>query len=243
MTKDLFRDDAYLQTATATVTAINDRGGILLDQTIFYPTGGGQPGDSGYLELSDGSRIEIATTVKGESADEIVHVPAEGQALPEVGASITMGVDWERRHRLMRMHTAMHLTCSVIPCGVTGGQVGEEKSRLDFDLGDHTVDKLEIEAALNRLIQEAHDVGTQWITDEELDQNPDLVRTMSVQPPRGAGKIRLLKIGEAVDLQPCGGTHVKNTQEIIGIKVGKIENKGKKNRRIHLLLQDEAVTG
>lgn len=238
MTEALFRDDAYRKACEATVVAINDRNGIILDQTVFYPTGGGQPGDSGTLTMEDGTEISIATTVKGDSADEIVHVPAEGEPLPAVGSRVAVKINWDHRYLHMRMHTAMHLMCSVVPCGVTGGQVGAEKSRLDFDIGETVLDKEAIEAAMNERIAEDHPVSSQWVADEELDANPDLVRTMSVQPPRGSGYVRLMKIGDSVDLQPCGGTHVSRTSEIGPIRVAKIENKGKRNRRINIIFAD-----
>lgn len=238
MTKALFRDDSYLTNCDATVMSVNDRGGIILDQTVFYPTGGGQPGDRGRLVTSDGTIIEIATTVKGTTQDEVVHVPAEGQPVPAPGTSVRAEIDWEQRHKYMRMHTAMHLMCSAVPCGVTGGQVGADKSRLDFDIGDTTLDKEAIEAEINTRIRENHPVSSQWVSDAELDANPDLVRTMSVQPPRGSGEVRLMKIGNDVDLQPCGGTHVKETGEIGPIRIAKIENKGKRNRRINIVFAD-----
>lgn len=236
MTDLLFRDDAYRTECPATVTAVNDRGGIILNQTVFYYTSGGQPGDRGVLELSDRTEIRIATTIKADG--EVIHVPEADQPVPEPGASVTARIDWENRHKLMRMHTAMHLVCSIVPCGVTGGQVGDDKSRLDFDVGDHTLDKDQITEELNRLVVENHPVSAQWITDAELAANPDLVRTMSVQPPTGAGRVRLLKIGESVDLQPCGGTHVRETGEIGPLKVAKIENKGKRNRRVNIVFAD-----
>lgn len=234
MTKALFTEDAYLTACQATVTSVNDRGGIILDKTVFYPTGGGQPGDSGILSYN-GNEITIATTVRDRDSGEIVHVANEGQSLPNEGDKVTASVDWARRYLHMRMHTALHLLCSVVPCGVTGGQIGESKSRLDFDIGDATLDKEQITEKLNSLIKQDIEVTTQWITDEELEQNPDLVRTMSVKPPKGAGKVRLLKVGENIDLQPCGGTHVKNISEIGSIKVSKIENKGKRNRRVNIV--------
>ncbi|RED50998.1 alanyl-tRNA editing protein [Aestuariispira insulae] len=237
MTEALYREDAYLRECSATVTAINDRGGIILDKTVFYPTGGGQPGDSGCFELPGGRRLVIATTVKGDGPDEIIHVPAAEQDMPAVGDQVKAVIDWERRYRHMRMHSAMHLMCSVVPCGVTGGQVGEAKSRLDFDIGDHVLDKEEITRSINELVENDELVSAQWILDAELDASPDLVRTMSVQPPRGSGRIRLVKIGEATDLQPCGGTHVKRTSEIGRISVSKIENKGKRNRRVNIIFE------
>lgn len=235
MTEALFREDAYLKECDATVVAINDKGGIILDRTVFYPTGGGQPGDTGTLTDDNGTIIAIATTVKGSSPDEIVHVPEEGQSLPAPGTRIRAAIDWEKRYCYMRMHTAMHLMCAAVPCGVTGGQVGAEKSRLDFDIGDTTLDKEAIESTINTRIAEDHPVTSQWVSDNELDANPDLVRTMSVQPPRGSGHVRLMRIGDDVDLQPCGGTHVRQTGEIGPIKVAKIENKGKRNRRVNIV--------
>lgn len=233
MTLPLFRDDAYLTQTSAVVTGVNERGGIILDQTVFYPTGGGQPGDRGRLTLSDGTEIEIATTVKGDSPDEIVHVPAEGSPLPDVGAEVTAEIDWDVRHRLMRMHSCLHLLSAVLPYPVTGGQVSDGKGRLDFDLPEATLDKEEITTELNRIINENHPLTSDWISEEELDAKPDLVKTMSVQPPRGAGRIRLIKVAE-VDLQPCGGTHVRNTSEIGAVRVRKIEKKGRQNRRVSL---------
>ena len=235
MTENLFRDDAYLKECDATVVSVNDRGGIVLDRTVFYPTGGGQPGDTGYLVYGDGRQIEIATTVKGDNLDEVIHVPADGQKAPAVGEKLKARIDWDRRYKHMRMHSAMHLMCSVIPCGVTGGQVGIEKSRLDFDIGDHVLDKETITEAINNLIEKDETVGAKWISDQELESNPDLVRTMSVKPPKGSGQVRLVKIGEHTDLQPCGGTHVSRTSEIGRIRVSKIENKGKRNRRVNIV--------
>lgn len=233
-TDELFRDDSYLKSCDACVVEVNDRGGIILDRTVFYYTGGGQPGDTGTLSW-DGGAIRIGTTIQIEG--DIIHVPEEGQTLPTAGTRVRAEIDWDRRHRLMRMHTSMHLLCSIVPCGVTGGQVGEEKSRLDFDVGDHSLDKEALTEELNRLVTEDHPLETMWITDEELDRNPDLVRTMSVQPPRNAGRVRLVKIGDAVDLQPCGGTHIARTGEIGRLRVGKIENKGARNRRVNIHLE------
>lgn len=233
MTEPLFRDDAYLTSCEATVVAVNDRGGVVLDRTVFYPTGGGQPGDSGTLRRSDGSEAPIATTVKGETPDEIVHVLPEDAARPEVGETVTVEIDWDRRHRHMRMHTAMHLLSAVLSYPVTGGQVGAEKSRLDFDIPEATLDKEEITAELNRLIEADDPVGFQWITDAELEANPDLVKTMSVKPPTGAGHVRLVEV-KGRDLQPCGGTHVARTGEIGKVEVRKIEKKGRQNRRVSI---------
>ncbi len=232
MTEELFREDAYMKTATAQVLAATPAG-IVLDRTIFYPMGGGQPGDTGTLVRADGTRIAIADTRKGEAG--ILHFATEGQALPASGETVTLELDWARRHRHMRMHTALHLLCAVVPAGVTGGQIGADRSRLDFDPGEVVFDKAAIEAGLNRLIAQDAAVVPRWVEESELDARPELVRTMSVQPPRGAGRVRLLDIA-GVDLQPCGGTHVARTGEIGAVVVEKIESKGKRNRRVVLAL-------
>lgn len=233
MTDALFRDDAYLRSCDATVLAVTERGGVVLDRTIFYPTGGGQPGDSGTMRCADGSSIRIATTVKGETPDEIVHVPAEGEALPAAGSAVTLELDWDRRHAHMRMHTCLHLLSAVLTYPVTGGQVGAEKSRLDFDIPEAVLDKEEITTRLNELVARDAPVGMRWITDAELAAQPDLVKTMSVQPPSGAGHVRLIEV-EGMDLQPCGGTHVARTGEIGAVEVRKIEKKGRQNRRVSI---------
>ena len=234
----LFREDAYLRSCEAKVVSA-DESGIRLDRTVFYPTGGGQPGDSGVLQLADGGEIRIIDTRKGESHEDVVHIPAEGGRLPAPGTEVTAEIDWERRHRLMRMHTCMHLLSAVVTGEITGGQVGDGKGRVDFNLPDGSPDKEQITAELNRLIEEDHRVGPRWISDDELAANPSLVKTMSVKPPTGTGMVRLLEI-EGVDLQPCGGTHVSRTGEIGRVAVRKIENKGKQNRRINLILVDES---
>ena len=239
MTEPLFRDDAYLTSTEATVVAITDRGGIVLDRTVFYPTGGGQPGDNGWLRGVDGNEVVIVTTAKGDSRDEIVHVPAEGSTLPDVGAVVTAEIDWKVRHRYMRMHSCLHLLTAIVPFPVTGGQVSDGKGRLDFDIPEATLDKEEITKKLNHLIGENHDVTSDFISDEELDAQPDLVKTMSVKPPRGSGQVRLIRVAD-VDLQPCGGTHVKNTSEIGEVRVRKIEKKGRQNRRVSLIFENEA---
>ncbi|MEP4031240.1 alanyl-tRNA editing protein [Roseibium polysiphoniae] len=238
MTTALFRDDAYLKTCEASVVEVNERGGIVLDQTIFYATGGGQPGDTGQLRFADGSEIQIATTVYGDDKTTIVHVPAEAQTLPEAGALVTMELDWARRYRLMRMHTALHLLSVALPYPVTGGQIGDGDGRLDFDMGDAVLEKDTVALAINELASGNHVITSEWITDEELDANPGLVKTMSVKPPRGSGKVRLVRIGDDVDLQPCGGTHVANTSEIGQLELGKSEKKGKQNRRVRIRLAD-----
>jgi misacylated tRNA(Ala) deacylase len=228
----LFREDAYRRSCEATVTQVDERG-IRLSDTVFYPTGGGQAGDTGVLRLAGGGEVRIASTVKGEAPDEVIHVPEPGAALPPVGAQVTAQIDWERRHRLMRMHTCLHLLCAVVPGAVTGGQISDGKGRLDFDVPGAALDKEEIAAKLNALIEAGHEVTPRWISDEELAGRPELVRTMSVKPPTGQGRVRLLDIA-GVDLQPCGGTHIRNTREIGGVEITKIENKGKQNRRINL---------
>ncbi len=238
MTTPLFRDDAYLRSCEADVVAVNERGGIVLDRTVFYATGGGQPGDTGYLELEDGARIDIATTVYDADKKTIVHVPAEEQTLPEPGTKLTAHIDWARRYRLMRMHTALHLLSVALPFPVTGGQIGDGEGRLDFDMGDTALDKEIVAEKLKELAGGDHDVAFEWITDEELDANPGLVKTMSVQPPRGAGRVRLVRIGGDIDLQPCGGTHVSKTSEIGPLELGKSEKKGKQNRRVRIRLAD-----
>lgn len=232
-TEMLFRDDAYCRQCSARVVGVNDRGGIILDRTVFYPTGGGQTGDSGVLTLDDGGEITIVTTVYGDDRSQIVHVPAEGETLPEVGAALTASLDWQRRYRIMRMHTCMHLLSTVLDYPVTGGQITDGRGRLDFDIPDAGLDKDEIACALNRLIEADHALGEQWITDAELDAQPELVKTMSVQPPRGSGRVRLIEI-KGCDLQPCGGTHVARTGEIGAVVVQKIEKKGARNRRVRV---------
>lgn len=242
MSKPMFVDDAYLRDAEAEVFAVTDEGGIILDQTIFYPTGGGQPGDSGTLSWSNGDgsggKIDIATTVKGE-AGSIILVPAEPNPLPSIGSRVTQTLDWERRHHHMRVHTALHLLSVVIPLPVTGGSIGFDKGRLDFDMPDAPEDKAHLDATLNKLIDCDFEVSMEWITQAELAANPTLVKTLSVQPPKGAGRIRLVRIGQdenTADLQPCGGTHVRFTSEIGRVRIGKIEKKGKQNRRVYLHL-------
>lgn len=235
MTQRLFLDDPTMATTRATVVA-SGPAGVVLDRTVFYARGGGQPGDTGVLRW-DGNETPITEAVKGDG-EAILHVPAPDAALPPVGAVVDAAIDWQRRHAHMRMHTAMHLLCSLIKgAAVTGGAVGADKSRLDFDL-PNPPPKEEIEAGLNALIEADHPVRIEWVDESILDTDPALVRTMSVQPPRGAGRLRLMRIGEGpsqVDLQPCGGTHVSRTGEIGAIRVLKIENKGRQNRRITIV--------
>jgi misacylated tRNA(Ala) deacylase len=232
MTEMLFRDDGYLRSCDARVIAVDEHG-IILDRSVFYPTGGGQPGDTGVLRLPSAEAVVIVDTVKGAMPDEVIHVLEPGSTLPEPDAELVAEIDWDRRHRLMRMHTCLHLLCSIVPGAVTGGQVSDGRGRLDFDVPGSSLDKEAITSQLNALITEGHLVGPRWITDEELASQPELVRTMSVKPPSGMGRVRLMEIA-GVDLQPCGGTHVRNTVEIGPVLVTKIENKGKQNRRVIL---------
>ena len=234
MSEALFREDAYRREAQASVVRA-DAAGVVLDRTVFYPRGGGQAGDAGVLRLPDGREIAIADTVKGEGA-EIVHVPAPGQeaslAALQPGLAVTARIDWERRHRHMRFHTATHLLCAIVPHQTNGCSITADYARLDFDMVE-PLEREHLERELAKLVAGAHDVRTIWITDEELDAKPELVRTMSVKPPRGVGRVRLLEI-EGVDLQPCGGTHVANTREIGALKVVKIEKKSARSRRVVL---------
>jgi misacylated tRNA(Ala) deacylase len=230
----LFRDDAYLRTTTAQVVAVSERG-IELDRTIFYPLGGGQAGDSGTLQRASGERVPIADTRKGDGPERVLHIPAAGAAALEVGEALTLEIDWPRRYRLMRLHTALHLMSCVITAPVTGGNIVPEKARLDFDIELSQLNAERIERETNALIAAGAATETVWITDAELDAQPELVKTMSVQPPRGAGRVRLLRI-PGIDLQPCGGTHVANIAEIGGIRVLKIRSEGKHNKRVEIAL-------
>ncbi len=236
MTMLLFRDDAYLKSNGAKVLSVNDKGGVLLDRTVFYATAGGQPGDKGRI-VWDGGEAVIATAVYDE-AKNVVHVAASGQPLPTPGTIVTTELDWDNRYRNMRAHTLMHLLCASVPFPVTGGAINEDGGRIDFDIPEGQIpDKMELTARLNRLVSEDHPVTFRWITDEEMAANQHLIRTMSVKPPMGTGSVRLVMIGEdgKVDLQPCGGTHLKSTAAIGPVAVAKIENKGKINRRIRVV--------
>jgi len=230
----IFYQDAYQKELKATVSTV-DQEWIELDQTIFYPIGGGQPGDVGTFLTIDGTELQVIDTRKGVDAGSIRHQLRTKEHHLEVGDCIITRIDWQRRYRLMRMHTSLHLLSSLIPVAVTGGSVGEEKSRLDFDLGEYQINKDDLTLQLNKLIGAAHSVVIDTIQEEQLDENPELVRTMSVQPPRGSGEIRMVRIMD-VDYQACGGTHLQNTREIGRLQVTKIENKGKRNRRVHLVL-------
>ncbi|MDJ0908261.1 MAG: alanyl-tRNA editing protein [Woeseiaceae bacterium] len=231
--EELFREDAYLRDCEATVTKVAD-GAFYVDQTVFYPLGGGQPGDTGKANWN-GRSVTIVDTRYGDDRD-IAHVVEEGADLPDAGSRVTLEIDWDRRYRHMRMHTAMHLLGSILRYDVTGGNISLEKSRLDFNMED-TVDKEAVGKALAELVAADHAVSCRWISEAELDANPELVRTMSVQPPRGKGSIRLLEV-EGVDLQPCGGTHVRSTREVGAVRVGKVEKKGRQNRRVNIHLDD-----
>ncbi len=234
-TELLFRDDAYLETARARVLAVHD-GGIELDRTIFYPAGGGQPGDTGALLRESGERIPIIDARKSASVDSVLHVTAPGAATRlEPGEPLALEIDWGRRYALMRLHTALHVMSCVVVAPVTGGNIAPDKARLDFDIDMSLLDAAHIERETNALIARGIETETVWITDEELDARPELVKTMSVKPPRGAGRVRLLRIA-GIDLQPCGGTHVRNIGEIGAIRVVRIRNEGKRNKRVEITL-------
>ncbi|MCG6902773.1 MAG: alanyl-tRNA editing protein [Rhodobacter sp.] len=237
MTRPLFRTEPYTRESGATVTAITETGGVVLDGSIFYPQGGGQPGDTGWLCWGD-CEVSVTNAIKG-AGDAVVLVIEDGAPLPDTGQIVTQRLDWERRYRHMRVHTGLHLLSVVIPLPVTGGAITALKGRLDFDMPEAPEDKEAIEAELNALIARDLPISESWITDAELDANPGLVKTMSVQPPRGAGRVRLIRIGDGaaqVDLQPCGGTHVARTSEIGAVTLGKVEKKGARNRRVNMLL-------
>ena len=236
ITEHIFAEDAYLRACEACVTR-SAPGAIQFDRTVFYPAGGGQPGDSGVVKLTGGATIQILNTVKGEDAGEIIHIVPDDEAMQEIGTAVTLEIDWMRRHRHMRMHTCLHLLCAVVDAPVTGGQLSEDKGRLDFDLPELSLDKAKIEAHLNQLISCDAATTTRWISDADLAAQPELVRTMKVKPPSGEGWVRLLDV-EDIDLQPCGGTHVKSTGEIGPITVRKIENKGKHNRRVNIVFKE-----
>jgi misacylated tRNA(Ala) deacylase len=237
MTEQLYCEDSYLKSCIATVLSVNDCG-VELDQTVFYATGGGQLGDVGVLKKAGGIEIQITGTEKNLETGRHYHQTNGKMSNLSVGEVVTAELDWARRYRLMRMHTACHLLCATIEGGVTGGSVRPDKSRLDFDLKDTTLNKEAISEMLNRLVDEDHELEISWVTDEEMAANQGLIRTMSVKPPVGSGRVRIIKIGGSIDLQPCGGTHVKRTSEIGRLEVGKIENKGTHNRRINIRLAD-----
>lgn len=239
MTRMLFRDDAYLRSAEARVLEITEDGHIVPDRSLFYPRGGGQPGDAGHLSW-EGGALDIADAIK-HGDDAVALVPGGDGPRPTPGTVVTQTLDWDRRHAHMRVHTALHLLSVVIPLPVTGGAIGADKGRLDFDMPEAPEDRDAVETALNALVARDLPVSEDWITDAELAANPGLVKTMSVQPPMGQGRVRLVRIGtgaEQVDLQPCGGTHVARTGEIGRLRLGKIEKKGRQNRRVSIHLDD-----
>lgn len=231
VTEELFREDSYIRECTAEVVAAGEAG-IVLDRTVFYPMGGGQPGDTGTLAWEGGSAAVVDTRYGGDR--EILHLVAPGSPLPQPGDTVQAAIDWDRRYRHMRMHTALHLLGAVLRYGVTGGNIAGDRSRLDFDM-ENTVDKEDVARRVQAYVDAGHAVGCRWITDAELEAQPELVRTMSVQPPKGAGRVRLLEI-EGVDLQPCGGTHLKSTAEVGRVTVAKVEKKGRRNRRVYIEL-------
>ncbi len=239
-TAQLFRDDAFLKTCTSTVVGINERGGIILDRSIFYASSGGQPGDTGTMQLASGEMITIGATVYQDGKTTIVHVPAAADsALPAPGEQVTLNLDWDKRHLYMRIHSCLHLMCALVDFPVTGGQIGAGTGRLDFAIEDAgAIDKQDLTTRLNELISANHAITDHWITDDEMAANPDMIRTMSVKPPMGQGRVRIVDIGEGggVDSQPCGGTHVAATGEIGAVEVPKIEKKGRQNRRVRLKL-------
>jgi misacylated tRNA(Ala) deacylase len=233
-TELLFRSDAYLTTALAQVIAVHERG-VELNRTVFYPMGGGQQGDTGTLLRSNGERIAVTDTRKGDAPESVLHVAAPLVQLLEPGETLTLAIDWQRRYALMRLHTALHLLSCVVAAPVTGGNIAPDKARLDFDIDMSRLDAAAIERDANALIARGAQTETVWITEAELDARPELVKTMSVQPPRGGGRVRLLKI-PGIDLQPCGGTHVRNIAEIGAIRLLKIRSEGKRNKRVEIAL-------
>lgn len=239
MTELLFRDDAYATEFEAVVTAASP-GRVVLDRTLFYPEGGGQPGDTGLLTLPDGRELKITDARKGDEPGSVAHVLEDAAPQLEPGLRLLGRIDWQRRHRLMRMHTCLHLLSAVIVAPVAGGAVGDGYGRLDFDLPE-SPEREEVQARLNELIHRNAEVSFRWITDAELDAHPELVKTMSVQPPRGAGRVRLVQV-EGIDLQPCGGTHVRNIGEIGEVLIAKVEKKGKQNRRVRLEFPGNTTT-
>lgn len=232
MTEFLFRNDPYLQTATANVVAVTPEGGIVLDRTIFYASSGGQPGDIGTIRAPDGSEFTISDTVHPDGDKTTIVHQVDTTSL-KAGDSVALSLDWERRHKLMRMHSALHLLSVAFPFAVTGGSIGEDKGRLDFDMPEVPDDIAVLETQLNDWVNADMPITTEWITDEQLAAAPEMIKTMKVKPPMGQGKVRLVRIGD-VDLQPCGGTHVRSTGEIGPLRIGKIEKKGKQNRRVAL---------
>jgi misacylated tRNA(Ala) deacylase len=232
----LFRDDAYLTSCQARLVDVRADNGLVFDRTVFYATSGGQPGDSGIIRRANGRELTISTTVTGETKDHVVHMPEVEAEIPEVGENVTLAINWQRRFKLMRMHTACHILSVVCPFPITGASVGEEESRVDLDLPDPAYTREFVTAEMQKIVTAAHPIAVQWINESELDANPGIVKSKNVRPPRGLGRIRLVLIGEngSVDSQPCGGTHVANTTEIGLIHISKIEKKGRENRRFRI---------
>ena len=236
MTETLFQKDSYLRHCSASVTHADERG-LQFDQTVFYATAGGQPGDTGTITTSDGNRFDVTGTIKDHDTTEHIHVINGDPTAITVGSVCELDINWQQRFRYMRMHSCMHMLCALIDAPVTGGSIQDGRARLDFDLTE-TVDKEKLTQALNALIKADHTMSVQWITNEELDAQPELVRTLSAKPPRTSGKIRLVNF-DGIDLQPCGGTHVASTAEIGEVIVTKVEKKGRQNRRVIVKFADE----
>ena len=237
VTEELFREDGYLKHCDATVVAVNELG-IVVDRTVFYPNGGGQPGDTGEAATAS-TAVAVTDTIKDRESGEHIHVVDAADEKFAVGDSVRLTIDWQRRYRLMRMHSCMHMLCAAIPAPVTGGSIQDGRGRLDFDLPD-PIDKDSVTKRLNELVAKDRPMRLTWISDEELDASPDLVRTMSVAPPRGSGRVRLVDF-DGIDLQPCGGTHVNSSGEIGAVRVKKIEKKGKQNRRVIVVFDEQPV--
>lgn len=240
ITKPAFLDDAYLTACESKVIGISEMGGILLDQTNFYATSGGQPGDTGYLEREDGSKLKIEATICGDTKQEILLLPEDNNHGLKIGETLVGHIDWKNRYKLMQMHTACHLLSVICPYPITGAAVHTDNSRVDFDLSKATVDKEEVTEKLNQLIRENHPVYTKWISEEELNADPSIIKSKNVSPPQGIGQIRLVCIGKnaSIDSQPCGGTHVTETAEIGEMHIAKIEKKGKENRRFRIRFKE-----
>jgi len=230
----LFEENSYLKEFKAKIISVNiGEKTIELDNTAFYARSGGQPGDIGEI-IADGQKIDVIETIK--TGSDIKNI-LENINVLSINQKITARINWDKRYKYMRMHSALHLMCASIPLGVTGGQIGYEKSRLDFNDPEKKINKDELQKKINELMKQDHEIIYEYIDSNILESKPELVRTMSVKPPKIEGKLRFVKIGN-IDFQPCGGTHVKSTREIGEIKIGKIENKGKMNRRVNILIND-----
>lgn len=238
----LFRDYPYMRACAARIEHV-DGNKLRLDRTVFYPQGGGQPGDSGVLRFPDGSIHLVVDTLKGEEPGEVVHVLAPGPGRIEPGLLVDAVIDWRRRYRFMRLHTALHLLSAFVPGRISGAQIGDDKGRIDFALDEGArLDKEELQFKLNQIVAEDIPVTSEWVDDQELNERPELIRTFILRPPTGSGQVRLVRIGK-LDLQPCGGTHVSATGEVGPLSVVRIENKGRHNRRVIVELADSQITG